>query len=127
MITQVKFVSIPTRDQNRALKFYTEKLGFEVATDQVFDAKQRWIELRIANSPTRVVLFTPDGHENRIGGFFNGSFASMTSARLIDNSLPAASSSQVLRRSSPGASLRSSKTRTAISSSCHLPDRPGRP
>jgi catechol 2,3-dioxygenase-like lactoylglutathione lyase family enzyme len=75
MITQVKFVSIPTRDQNRALKFYTEKLGFEVATDQVFDAKQRWIELRIANSPTRVVLFTPDGHEDRIGGFFNGSFA----------------------------------------------------
>jgi len=41
MITQIKFVSIPTRDQNRALKFYTEKLGFEVATDQVFDAKQR--------------------------------------------------------------------------------------
>jgi catechol 2,3-dioxygenase-like lactoylglutathione lyase family enzyme len=75
MITQVKFVSIPTRDQNRALKFYTEKLGFEVATDQQFDSKQRWIELRIANSPTRVVLFTPDGHENRIGGFFNGSFA----------------------------------------------------
>ena len=51
MITQIKFVSIPTRDQSRALKFYTEKLGFEVATDQQFDAKQRWIELRIANSP----------------------------------------------------------------------------
>jgi catechol 2,3-dioxygenase-like lactoylglutathione lyase family enzyme len=75
MITQVKFVGIPTGDQNRALKFYTEKLGFEVATDQVFDAKQRWIELRVANSATRVVLFTPEGHESRIGSFFNGSFA----------------------------------------------------
>src|SRR3984893_12838634 len=75
MITQLKFVSIPTRDQDRALKFYTEKLGFEVSTDQVFDEKQRWIELRIGNSPTRVVLFTPEGHENRIGTFFNGSFA----------------------------------------------------
>ena len=75
MITQVKFVGIPTRDQNRALKFYTEKLGFEVSTDQPFDGKQRWIELRIANSPTRVVLFTPEGHEERIGTFFNGSFA----------------------------------------------------
>src|ERR1700675_5064755 len=75
MITQVKFVGIPTRDQDRALKFYTEKLGFEVSTDQVFDATQRWIELRIANSATRVVLFTPDGHESRIGTFFNGAFA----------------------------------------------------
>jgi predicted enzyme related to lactoylglutathione lyase len=75
VITQVKFVGIPTRDQNRALKFYTEKLGFEVSTDQVFDANQRWIELRIANSATRVVLFTPEGHENRIGTFFNGAFA----------------------------------------------------
>jgi predicted enzyme related to lactoylglutathione lyase len=75
VITHVKFVGIPTRDQARALKFYTEKLGFEVSTDQPFDEKQRWIELRIANSQTRVVLFTPEGHESRIGGFFNGSLA----------------------------------------------------
>jgi predicted enzyme related to lactoylglutathione lyase len=75
MITQLKFVGIPTKDQDRALKFYTEKLGFDVATDQVFNEKQRWIELRVANSATRVVLFTPDGHESRIGTFFNGSFA----------------------------------------------------
>jgi predicted enzyme related to lactoylglutathione lyase len=75
VITQLKFVGIPVRDQARALKFYKEKLGFAIATDQEFDGKQRWIELRIANSPTRVVLFTPDGHEDRIGGFFNGSFA----------------------------------------------------
>lgn len=75
MITHVKFVGIPTRDQQRALRFYTERLGFEVATDQPFDDKQRWIELRIANSPTRLVLFTPEGHEDRIGTFFNGSLA----------------------------------------------------
>jgi catechol 2,3-dioxygenase-like lactoylglutathione lyase family enzyme len=75
MITQLKFAGIPTSDQDRALKFYTEKLGFEVSTDQVFDDKQRWIELRVANSATRVVLFTPEGHENRIGTLFNGSFA----------------------------------------------------
>ncbi len=75
MITQLKFVGIPTRDQDRALKFYTEQLGFEVSTDQPFDEKQRWIELRVGHSPTRVVLFTPDGHESRIGTAFNGSFA----------------------------------------------------
>ncbi len=74
MITHMKFVGIPVRDQDRALKFYTEQLGFEVATDQPLGA-QRWIELRIGNSATRVVLFTPEGHEDRIGTFFNGSIA----------------------------------------------------
>ena len=47
MIKQIKFVSIPVADQNRALDFYTEKLGFTIITDQPFDEKQRWIELRI--------------------------------------------------------------------------------
>jgi len=75
MITQLKFVGIPVSDQQRALEFYTRKLGFAVSTDQPFNDKQRWIELRIANSSTRVVLFTPEGQENRIGTFFNGSFA----------------------------------------------------
>ena len=74
MITQLKFAGIPVRDQQRALEFSTEKLGFEVSTDQPMGPGQRWIELRIANSPTRVVLFTPPGHEDRIGTFFNGSF-----------------------------------------------------
>lgn len=75
MITQVKFVGIPVDDSARALAFYTEKLGFAVATDQPMGDGQRWIELRIAHSPTRVVLFTPPGHEDRVGTFFNGSLA----------------------------------------------------
>jgi catechol 2,3-dioxygenase-like lactoylglutathione lyase family enzyme len=41
MIKQLKFVSIPTRDQARAVSFYTEQLGFEVATDQPFNDRQR--------------------------------------------------------------------------------------
>jgi predicted enzyme related to lactoylglutathione lyase len=72
MITQVKFVGISVSDQDRALKFYTEKLGFEIATDQPMGPGKRWIELRISHSQTRVVLFTPDGQEDRIGTFFNG-------------------------------------------------------
>jgi predicted enzyme related to lactoylglutathione lyase len=75
MITHVKFVSIPTRDQDRALAFWTEKVGFAVMTDQPFDEKQRWIELGIGDSDTRFVLFTPEGQEERIGSFFNGSLA----------------------------------------------------
>jgi catechol 2,3-dioxygenase-like lactoylglutathione lyase family enzyme len=74
MIRAVKFVSIPTRDQDRALEFYTRKLGFAVLSDQPFDDKQRWIELRIPGADTRLVLFTPPGWEERIGSFFNFAF-----------------------------------------------------
>ena len=70
MITQLKFVGVPTSDQQRALRFYTEKLGFAVSTDQPFNDKLRWIELRIGSAQTRIVLFTPPGHEDRIGSFF---------------------------------------------------------
>jgi catechol 2,3-dioxygenase-like lactoylglutathione lyase family enzyme len=75
MITHLKFVGIPTRDQDAALAFYTEKLGFKVVTDQPMGPAQRWIELRVGTSDSRVVLFTPDGHADRIGSFFNGAFA----------------------------------------------------
>jgi len=47
MITHLKFMSIPVADQERALKFYTEKLGFKVATNQEMGPGKRWIELRI--------------------------------------------------------------------------------
>jgi predicted enzyme related to lactoylglutathione lyase len=75
MIKRIKFVSVPTRDQDRAVAFYTDKLGFKVMTDQPFNDNQRWIELTIDGSDTRLVLFTPDGQEDRIGSFFNGAFA----------------------------------------------------
>src|SRR2546430_12886637 len=74
MINQIKFVTIPVRDQKRALDFYTEKLGFTIITDQPFNGKQRWIELRIPKAETRVTLFTPEGQEGRIGSFLWSSY-----------------------------------------------------
>jgi predicted enzyme related to lactoylglutathione lyase len=76
MIKAIKFASVPVSDQDRALDFYTQKLGFEVATDIPFDDNQRWIELRIQDSETRLVLFTPRGQEDRIGSFSNIVFVS---------------------------------------------------
>ena len=73
MIKAVKFASVPVADQQRALDFYTRKLGFTIHTDQAF-GKMRWIELGIGGTPTKVVLFTPAGHENRIGTFTGISF-----------------------------------------------------
>jgi catechol 2,3-dioxygenase-like lactoylglutathione lyase family enzyme len=69
MIRGLKFVSVPVRNQDASLMFFTEKLGFKVATDQFFTETQRWIELLIPGAETGLVLFTPEGHENRIGDF----------------------------------------------------------
>ena len=74
MIKGIKFVGVPVRDQDRALAFYTKKLGFSIITDQPFNDTQRWIELRIPGADTGVVLFTPEGHEDRIGTFSSISF-----------------------------------------------------
>ena len=75
MIRQVKHVNIPVKDQDRALAFYTEKLGFEVATDAAFGPGRRWIELSIPGGETKITLFTPEGHEGRVGTFSGLVFA----------------------------------------------------
>ena len=74
MIKAIKFVGVPVSDQQRALEFYTNILGFRVITDQPFDDNQRWIELGIGRSGSGISLFTPSGHENRIGTFTGISF-----------------------------------------------------
>src|SRR5205085_2119268 len=74
MIKGVKFVSIPVRDQDRALEFYTKKLGMRVITDSPFDGTQRWIELGIPRADTKIVLFAVKAHESMIGKFQNITF-----------------------------------------------------
>ncbi len=71
MIKKVKFVGIPVRDQDKALAFWTKKVGLQIGTDQPMGEGQRWIELKIPGAQTGLVLFTPSGHESRIGTFQN--------------------------------------------------------
>lgn len=69
MIRGIKFISVPVKDQDASLAFYTKKLGFRVQTDQPFGPGQRWIELAIPGADSGIALFTPPGHESRIGDF----------------------------------------------------------
>lgn len=70
MIRGIKLGKVPVADQARALKFYTEMLGFTIATDQAMGpGGQRWSELKIPGAETRVTLFTHDGHAERVGTF----------------------------------------------------------
>jgi len=73
MIRGVKFASIPVTDQDRAVTFYTDKLGFRLVTDQPFSDTQRWIELGIPGADTRIVLFR-FGENPKPGGHMNVTF-----------------------------------------------------
>ncbi len=42
---RVSIISIPVRDQEKALKFYTEKLGFIKKQDIPFEGGNRWLTL----------------------------------------------------------------------------------
>jgi catechol 2,3-dioxygenase-like lactoylglutathione lyase family enzyme len=75
MLKQIKLVSIPVRDQDRALAFWTEIMGLQIVTDQPMGPGMRWIELRIPGAQTGIALFTPPGQEDRIGTFANLSLA----------------------------------------------------
>ena len=66
----ITMVSIPVKDQDEALKLYTEKLGFKLETDAPFGS-QRWIELSIPGTEMHISLFTVPGQEDRIGTFSN--------------------------------------------------------
>ena len=71
MITAVKHVSIAVQDYDRAIDFYTNKLGFQLLVDAKCEIMGRWVELKIPNAETQIVLFTPEGKENQIGTFSN--------------------------------------------------------
>lgn len=70
MITRASTAGINVSDQDRALEFYTSKLGFQKVKDEPMSADARWIEVAPAGAETRIVLFKPED-ENDIGGFSN--------------------------------------------------------
>ena len=75
MFKAIKFANIPVTNQDRALEFYTKKLGLRVISDSPFNKEQRWIELGIPRAETKLVLFTAPGQDKWIGGLSNVTFA----------------------------------------------------
>jgi catechol 2,3-dioxygenase-like lactoylglutathione lyase family enzyme len=84
MIRKLKFVSIPVRDQDRAVDFYVNKLGFALVTDQPMGPGQRWVEIRPPKGEAGVALFTPPGHEDRVGTFLGISLECDDVAKTYD-------------------------------------------
>jgi len=58
-ITKVGTVMVPVSDQDRALEFYVDKLGFEKRTDVPFGGDYRWVEVAPAGAQTTVAIAPP--------------------------------------------------------------------
>lgn len=58
-IKEVRTITIPVSDPERALAFYAGKLGFETRLDATFGQGQRWIEVAPPGAATTVALAPP--------------------------------------------------------------------
>jgi catechol 2,3-dioxygenase-like lactoylglutathione lyase family enzyme len=59
-VNKVATVIIPIAEQDRAIEFYTEKLGLELRVDMPFgDNKYRWVEVGPAGQETTIALAPP--------------------------------------------------------------------
>ena len=58
-ITQVGTVIVPVSDQDRAIEFYVEKLGFEKRADTAYGDGMRWVEVGLPGAETVVALVPP--------------------------------------------------------------------
>jgi catechol 2,3-dioxygenase-like lactoylglutathione lyase family enzyme len=55
-ITRIRTVLVPVGDQDRALRFFVETLGFEVRIDGVFGEGERWVEVAPPSAETTIAL-----------------------------------------------------------------------
>lgn len=58
-ICRVDTVSIPVTDQNQALQFYRDVLGFELIRDHAENQQTRWVQLVPKGAETTISLVKP--------------------------------------------------------------------
>jgi catechol 2,3-dioxygenase-like lactoylglutathione lyase family enzyme len=58
-VTQVGTVIVPVSDQDRALEFYLDKLGFEKRVDTPFGESDRWLEVAPPGAATTIAIVPP--------------------------------------------------------------------
>ncbi len=62
MLTNIGTITVQVTDQDKALEFYTQKLGFDKRSDDPMGPNQRWIEVAPPGAQTRILLYkaTPE-------------------------------------------------------------------
>lgn len=65
-ITKVGTVMVPVSDQDRAIEFFVEKLGFELRGDIAYGEGNRWVEVAPPGGTTPIAL-VPPGEGETVG------------------------------------------------------------
>ncbi len=60
-IREVGRVVVPVSDQDRAMAFYTNVLGFQVRADFTMGGDARWLEVALPDTATSLALVPPRG------------------------------------------------------------------
>ncbi len=60
-ITKIGRVMVPVSDQDEAIRFYTQLLGFSLAADVPFGGNDRWVEVAPPGGGTIIALVPPQG------------------------------------------------------------------
>ena len=58
-IARTSTVIVPVTNQDRAIEFYTGKLGFEKRSDIPFGQGERWVEVAPVGAATTIALIPP--------------------------------------------------------------------
>lgn len=70
MIDQIRIVSVPVSDQERAKAFYVDTLGFELLVDEPMDEGGHWVQVGPKGAGTSLTLVT--WFESMPAGSLNG-------------------------------------------------------
>ena len=60
-LTDIRTVAVPTRDQQRAVTFYVDRLGFEKTMDAEIAPGFRWIEVAPAGARVSLAIISAEG------------------------------------------------------------------
>jgi lactoylglutathione lyase len=63
-ITDVRTIAVDVSDQDRALAFFTDKLGFEKRLDAAISPTTRWIEVAPPGATTSIALNATEGAQD---------------------------------------------------------------
>ena len=57
-VTHIQLISLAVADQDRALRFYVDVLGFDVVRDNHMGPAQRWVQVAPPGAQTSITLVT---------------------------------------------------------------------
>jgi predicted enzyme related to lactoylglutathione lyase len=65
MFRHVKFAELPVVDQDRAARFYRDKIGLKVVVDTPYETDWRWLEFEVPGAATKILVTRREGEPRR--------------------------------------------------------------